>query len=388
MVKMLRLSIALAIIAMLTACNTIIGLLEDPVYELPPTELTEFTPEFEPKIVWSADPGGSDDDYLNDLAAWIQGEMIVAIDYEGEVSSYDVQTGHRLWEADLDVPITTGPGGGEGLILIGTQYGDIFALDEKSGEVKWQVKLSSEVLAPPKAEMGVVVVRTSDGGLTGLSTTDGNILWEYQNTVPLLSLRGASAPVLAEDKVIAGFANGKLAVLLVADGTVVWEQKVAVARGRTEMDRLVDIDADPVVVDGVVYAVAYHGQLAAYDLDSGQKLWSREMSSRKGLDVAPGEAIYISDEDDYVWSVQDGSGDALWRQTRLLRRRISAPIIAGDHVLVGDFEGYVHWISREDGRFVARKEIADGAIRSKPIMKDDLVFITGTDGSLTALRVQ
>lgn len=388
MVKMLRISIALTIIAMLTACNTIIGFLEDPVYELPPTELTEFTPEFEPKIVWSANTGGSDDDYIRDLAAWIQGEMIVAIDYEGEVSSYDVQTGRRLWEADLDVPVTTGPGGGEGLIIIGTQYGDILALDEKSGELKWQVKLSSEVLAPPKAEMGVVVVRTSDGGLTGLSTTDGHILWEYQTTVPLLSLRGASAPVLADDKVIAGFANGKLAALLIVDGTIVWEQNVAVARGRTEMDRLVDIDADPVVVDGIVYAVAYHGQLAAYNLDNGQKLWSREMSSRKGMDVAPGEAIYISDEDDYVWSVQDGSGDALWRQTRLLRRKISAPINAGDHILVGDFEGYVHWISREDGRFVARKEIADGAIRSKPIVKDELVFITGTDGSLTALRVQ
>lgn len=388
MVKMLRISIALTIIAMLTACNTIIGFLEDPVYELPPTELTEFTPEFEPKIVWSANTGGSDDDYIRDLAAWIQGEMIVAIDYEGEVSSYDVQTGRRLWEADLDVPVTTGPGGGEGLIIIGTQYGDILALDEKSGELKWQVKLSSEVLAPPKAEMGVVVVRTSDGGLTGLSTTDGHILWEYQTTVPLLSLRGASAPVLADDKVIAGFANGKLAALLIVDGTIVWEQNVAVARGRTEMDRLVDIDADPIVVDGIVYAVAYHGQLAAYNLDNGQKLWSREMSSRKGMDVAPGEAIYISDEDDYVWSVQDGSGDALWRQTRLLRRKISAPINAGDHILVGDFEGYVHWISREDGRFVARKEIADGAIRSKPIVKDELVFITGTDGSLTALRVQ
>lgn len=388
MVKMLRISIALTIIAMLTACNTIIGFLEDPVYELPPTELTEFTPEFEPKIVWSANTGGSDDDYIRDLAAWIQGEMIVAIDYEGEVSSYDVQTGRRLWEVDLDVPVTTGPGGGEGLIIIGTQYGDILALDEKSGELKWQVKLSSEVLAPPKAEMGVVVVRTSDGGLTGLSTTDGHILWEYQTTVPLLSLRGASAPVLADDKVIAGFANGKLAALLIVDGTIVWEQNVAVARGRTEMDRLVDIDADPVVVDGIVYAVAYHGQLAAYNLDNGQKLWSREMSSRKGMDVAPGEAIYISDEDDYVWSVQDGSGDALWRQTRLLRRKISAPINAGDHILVGDFEGYVHWISREDGRFVARKEIADGAIRSKPIVKDELVFITGTDGSLTALRVQ
>lgn len=385
---MLRISIALAIVVMLTACSMITGFLEEPVHELPPTELVEFTPEFEPKIVWSVDTGGSDDDYIRDLAAWIQGNMIVAVDYEGEVSSYDVQTGRQLWEVGLDVDVTTGAGGGDGLILVGTQQGEVIALDETTGVVNWRNQLSSEVLSPPKAAMGVVVVRTSDGRLTGMSATDGHILWNYQRSVPLLSLRGVSAPVLADDKVITGFANGKLVALSIIDGSVFWEQNVSVARGRTEMDRLVDVDADPVVRDGKVYAVAYHGQLVSFDLASGEKIWSRDMSSRTGLDVDPDNAIYVTDEDGYVWALQDGSGDALWRQTRLLRRKVSAPIIAGNHIVVGDFEGYVHWISREDGRFVARKEIADGAIRSQPVVKDDLVFITGVDGTLTALRVQ
>jgi outer membrane protein assembly factor BamB len=387
MVKMLRIIITLASIATLTACGMVKEFFEDPAYELPPTELVEFTPEFEPKIVWSVDTGGTDNDY-SDLAAWIQGEMIVAVDNEGEVSSYDVQSGRQLWQTDLDVPVTTGVGGGDGLILIGTQKGEVIALDETTGVVNWRSQLSSEVLAPPKAALDIVVARTSDGRLSGISATDGHILWNYQRSVPLLSLRGASAPVLADDKVISGFSNGKLAALSIIDGTVVWEQNVSVARGRTEMDRLVDVDADPVVRDGNVYAVAYHGQLASFDLASGQKRWSRDMSSRSGLDVDPDNAIYVTDEDGYVWALQDGSGDALWRQTRLLRRKVSAPIIAGEHILVGDFEGYVHWISREDGHFVARKEIADGAIRSKPIVKDGLVFITGVDGTLTAIQVQ
>ncbi len=385
---MLRISVLLASVVMLTACSMITGFLEEPVHELPPTELVEFTPEFEPKIVWSVDTGGSDDDYIRDLAAWIQGNMIVAVDYEGEVSSYDVQTGRRLWQVDLDVAVTTGAGGGDGLILIGTQQGEVIALDETTGVVNWRNQLSSEVLSPPKAAMGVVVVRTSDGRLTGMSATDGHVLWNYQRSVPLLSLRGVSAPVLADDKVITGFANGKLVALSIIDGSVFWEQNVSVARGRTEMDRLVDVDADPVVRDGKVYAVAYHGQLVSFDLASGEKIWSRDMSSRAGLDVDPDNAIYVTDEDGYVWAIQDGSGDALWRQTRLLRRKVSAPIIAGEHIVVGDFEGYVHWISREDGRFVARKEIADGAIRSQPVVKDGLVFITGVDGTLTALRVE
>ena len=122
--------------------------------------------------------------------------------------------------------------------------------------------------------------------------------------------------------------------------------------------------------------------------DSGRKLWSRDMSSHSGLDVASGDAVYVTDDDGYVWALQDGSGDALWRQTRLLRRKGTAPVIVGSNVIVGDLEGYVHWISRQDGHFVARLHIADNPIRSKPIVKDGLVFITATDGTLTALRVQ
>ena len=388
MVKvLLRTTAALAIIFTLTACATVHEFFDDTVYELPPAELIEFTPEFDPKIVWSVNTGGADNDYT-DLAVWILGDMIVAVDYEGEVSSYDVQTGRRLWKVDLDVDVTTGAGGGDGLILIGTQKGEILALDQTNGVLNWRVQLSSEVLAPPKAAMGVVVARTSDGRLYGMSTTDGHIMWNYQRAVPLLSLRGAGTPVLVDDKVIAGFANGKLAALSISDGKVIWETNVAVARGRTEMDRLVDVDSEPVIRNNRVYAVSYHGQLVAMDLDTGEKLWSRDMSSRTGLDVDPDNAIYVTDEDGYVWALHDGTGDALWRQTRLLRRKVSAPIIAGNYILVGDFEGYIHWISREDGRFVARKEIADGAIRSKPVLKDDLVFITGVDGTLTAIQVQ
>ena len=388
MLKMLRRSIIFIATIILTACGTVSGWLQEDVYEAPPAELVEFTAEFEPKIVWSVDTGDGTGDGYGDLAAWIQGNMIVAVDYEGEVSSYDVQTGQQLWQIDLDVLIATGAGGGEGLILIGTHEGEILALDEANGALRWKSKLSSEMLAPAKAAMGVVVARTADGRMNGLSATDGTVLWSYQRSVPLLSLRGASAPVLSEDKVFAGYANGKLVALSIIDGKVVWEKSVAIPRGRTELDRIVDIDSDPVIQGGIVYVVAYNGQLSALDTDSGRKLWSRDMSSHSGLDVASGDAVYVTDDDGYIWALQDGSGDALWRQTRLLRRKGTAPVIVGSNVIVGDLEGYVHWISRQDGHFVARLQIADNPIRSKPIVKDGLVFITATDGTLTALRVQ
>ncbi|MDC9725858.1 MAG: outer membrane protein assembly factor BamB [Gammaproteobacteria bacterium] len=386
--NLVRFVIGFLFLLILSGCGTVSNWLEEDVYEAPPTELTEFVAEFEPQVVWSTDTGsGAGNDY-NDLAAWVQGDMVIAVDYEGEVASYNIQTGKQLWRIDLDVPVVSGAGGGSGLVLVGTQEGEIIALDEVQGDVKWKKKLSSEVLAPPKAAMGIAVARTADGRISGLSIEDGQILWSYQRAVPLLSLRGASEPVIADDKVISGYANGKLVALSILDGNVIWEKSVAVPRGRTELDRLVDIDSAPVIKDGIVYVVAYHGRLAALSLESGRILWTRDMSSRSGLDVAGGDSVYVSDDSDYVWALQDGSGDALWRQTRLLRRKVTAPVIVGNHIIVGDFEGYVHWISREDGHFVARTRVANNAIRSKPVVKDDLVFLTASDGTLTAFRIQ
>jgi outer membrane protein assembly factor BamB len=312
---------------------------------------------------------------------------VIAVDQHGEVHSYQTANGDTNWEIELNVPVVTGPGGGEGLILIGSQQGEVIALEEMSGKFKWRHRLSSEILTPPKAAYGVVVARTADGRMTGLSTVDGSVLWNYQRAVPLLSLRGDSPAFIYDDRVLAGYANGKLVALSITDGKMIWERSVATPRGRTEIDRLVDIDSDLVIKYGRVYVVAYHGNVAAIDIASGQQIWSREMSSKAGLDVDPDVAVYVTDEDDYVWAIQDGSGDGLWRQTELLRRRVSAPAVVGNYIIVGDLEGYVHWLSPKDGRFVARTRIADSAIRSKPIVKDDLVFISSTDGSLTAVRV-
>ena len=387
MKRSLRLSGVLLVTVLLAACGTVSKWLEDDVYEAPAAELTEFTAEFEPKVVWSTNTGGSDDDYT-DLAAWVQDEHIIAVDSDGDVGSYDILTGRQYWQVDLDVAISTGAGGGEGLILIGTQDGSLIALDETNGSVKWKKQLTSEVLSPAKADQGVVVVRTADGRLNGLSVENGGLLWRYQRSVPLLSLRGSGEPVLADDLVITGYANGKLVALSISDGLVVWEKSIAIPRGRSELDRLVDIDSAPVVKNGIVYVVAFHGRLAALSLDSGRILWTRDMSSRVGLDVEADDAVYVSDGSSYIWALQDGSGDALWRQTRLLRRKATAPTIVGNAVIVGDFEGYVHWISRDDGRFIARKKVADSAIRSKAVVKDDLVFVTAADGTLTAFRIK
>jgi outer membrane protein assembly factor BamB len=384
---MINVSKSLAIVGLtflLTACLGIFGSDES---ILPPAELIDFEAEFKPEIVWSEDAGDGAKSEYTDLSLWLNDGNVVAVDHMGEVNSYDALTGELNWQIELDVPVIAGAGGGEGLILIGTQEGEVIALNENSGEFIWRMRLTSEVLSPPKAGLGVVVARTADGRMSGLSTDDGVVLWNYQRSVPLLSLRGASPPALIDDKVIAGYANGKVVALSITDGKVIWEKSVAVSRGRTEIDRLVDIDSELVIKYSRIYVVAYHGNLAALDVETGRVLWTREMSSRSGLDADPDTAIYVSDESSYVWAVQDGSGDGLWRQTELLRRNITAPVIVGDYVIVGDLEGYVHWLSREDGRFVARMRISRDAIRSKPLVGDGLVYISAIDGTVSAIRV-
>jgi outer membrane protein assembly factor BamB len=382
-----RLSLAALMLLITSACSMVENILTEEVYEAPPSELTEFTFSFEPRVIWETDGGDGAGETGNALRLWYQEGVLVSVDHEGEVLAVQADTGRRIWEQELDTTVITGVGGGMDMIYVGTQQGDVVALSLAEGQEKWRSRLTSEVLARPIAEDNVVVVRTSDGRLTGLSAENGERLWSYQRNVPLLSLRGASAPLISEDKALVGYDNGKLVALSLNDGKVTWEKNIAVPRGRTELDRLVDIDADPVVKDGTVYVVTYQGSAAAVDLSSGEVLWRRDMSSQLGLDVVPYDAVYITDEDGYIWSVQDGTGDALWRQTRLIRRLVTAPSVVGDYLVVGDFEGYLHFLSRDDGRFVSRIQFSKSAISSQPVVVGNTVFANDVEGRMIGIQV-
>lgn len=371
----------------LTGCGTVKEFFAADSYEAPPTELTEFEVEFEPKTLWSTGTGDGAESAYSNLAPWLQGDSIFTVDHEGDVRSHRLENGQRQWRTKLNLPVATGVGGGEGLIVIGSQSGEVVALNEASGEELWRQRLSSEVLAPAKVGGDYVVVRTADGRLTAISASSGNILWNYQRAVPLLSLRGVSAPMIVGQTVLAGYDNGKLVALSLSDGKVIWEKSIAVPSGRTDLERLVDIDADPVIQNGIVYVVAFQGKLAAMDVDTGDLLWDREMSSTSGIAVAATDAVYVSDDKSYLWAIADGTGDSLWRQTLLLRRNITAPVIAGDYVVVGDFEGYLHWLSRFDGRFVARQRLDKESIRSQPVVHDGVLYVMTTGGKLSAIRI-
>ena len=372
---------------MLGGCTTVGSWFGDDDNVEPPAELVEFEPEIRVRELWSRNVGaGVSRQYLK-LRPTIDVGRVFAAERDGGVKAYEADTGDEVWEAETKVPISGGPGIGEGLVLVGSSEGDVVALSATTGEEKWRTRVSSEVLAPPSAANGVAVARTSDGKLFGLSVADGSQLWVYDRSVPVLTLRGTSMPVLVSGAAISGFDGGQLVAVSLENGQTLWESRIATPRGRSELERLVDIDADPLISDGVIYAVTFQGRIAALELFSGNVIWQRDMSSYAGLGLHE-DIVYVTDSDSLVWALDRRNSASLWRQDRLKGRELTAPLGLGEFVIVGDFEGYIHWLSRDDGRMLARVRVDGSGIIAPPVAYGDIVLIYGKGGSLTALRAE
>ena len=340
-----------------------------------------------PTILWRMDIGDRSSIYKN-ISQWSNGKMKIAVDNERKVSSYEKSTGHLLWQVRLNTPIISGVGGGDnGLILVGSTVGEVLALDETNGELLWRNSLSGEILTPLKGSHDIVGAQSSNGQLTGLSANNGAILWSYRCSVPSLSLRGTSAAVMVDNKVIASYANGKLIALSIIDGEIIWDKEISIPDGETVLERIVDIDVTPVIRDGRVYVVSSNGNVIVTDLDNGNRLWMREYPSHVGLDAVVHDAVYISDTNDHIWALDDDAGDLIWQYSDLLGRKITAPIVIEDNILVGDLEGHVHVMSRENSGPVFRLQVSNNAIINRPIIIGDVVYVISFNGTLTALRM-
>jgi len=249
----------------------------------------------------------------------------------------------------------------------------------------WRSELSSEVVSAPQLSQGVIVARTNDGKLFGLNAKNGERLWVYETTVPSLSLRGVGAPLVVDETVFAGFANGKVAALSVSNGKLLWEKVIALAKGRSELERLVDVDAELRYDGGTLYAVAFQGRLVALDATSGRILWAREFSAHSGIALNERQ-LFITDDKEQVMALDRRTGATLWRQNKLMRRDLSAPVIHDGKVVVGDYAGYLHWLSFDDGSFVMRRLLDDAAVVQTPIVVNDTLYAVSRLGSITALR--
>ncbi len=352
----------------------------------PPAELIEFQQLNSISTVWSTQLGSGTDKLYLKLVPTVDGERVFAADRDGDVYAVSLTTGKQHWTTELDLPISGGPGAGEGLVVVGTTDGEVVALDEANGQILWKVPAPSEILAAPQIADGIVVVRTADGKITGYSAKEGKRIWFYNRSTPTLTLRGTSAPVIRNGLVIAGFDNGRLAALDLKTGRLQWDARISIASGRSELDRMVDIDAEPVIYDDTIYVATYQGNLSALSSDDGRMRWSRDISSYAGVGLNDA-AIFISDSGDQVWSLDRLTGTSIWRQEQLARRQLTAPASIGDLVVVGDLEGYLHWMRAEDGLMAARVQVDDSPIIAPVTVVDDLMLCYSASGKLTALRI-
>jgi len=353
----------------------------------PPAELTDFPAAYNVEEVWSADIGGGADDKYIKLSPYLDGNVLFVSEPHGRVRAYNAASGKRLWSARFEnIEIEGGTGYADGMVLLGTKKGQVIALNASTGARLWSADVSSEVLAPPTAQAGVVVAQTVDGKVFGLAETTGHQLWMQEHSVPALSLRGTSTPLIVSDVVVTGMANGKLAAYRLTDGQQIWEVPVSEPHGRSEIERLIDVDAPPLVVGGTLYAAAYHGKLVAFNLQTGRILWSRKISVYSGMAVGVNN-IYVSDENGYVTALDLATGASVWRQEGLHGRWLSAPVVVGDTVAVGDFKGYVHWLSTDDGHFVARYRIGSDAILAAPVATAETLYVADQDGDVATLRL-
>lgn len=335
---------------LLAGCSSSIDPLE------PPAELTTITsPQLDVTHRWVRQLGkGSGKQYLK-LAAYVDGERVFAASHAGLVEALASNDGSRLWQVEVGSVINAGPGDGDNLLLFGGDA-EVIALNKGDGQIVWRTPVSSEVLSIPQRQANVVVAHCVDGNVVALDANSGKLLWQHRESVPTLSLRGSSDPYLLSDAALIGTANGKVIALSLRDGSLIWDTVIAEARGRTELERMVDVDAELAVADGVVYASSYQGSLAAIALATGQMLWNRDIASSSGITLDR-EYLYVTDINGDIWSLSRRTGGTMWKQNILHQRSLSAPVQQGNYLIVGDFDGYLHWLDKQDGTLVARKRI-------------------------------
>ena len=352
-----------------------------------PTKLTKLETEYvKPQFVWRNSVGKLEKAF-NEIRPYITEERVYLTSAEGRVEAWQREDGRNIWSISLKEAVSSGVGGSEDIVVLGTVQGDVVGLAATDGVEKWRTAVSSEVMSISQARQGYVIVRTNDSQVHALEPQSGEVVWIEGRSPPALTLRGASVPIVVDDKVLVGFDDGKLVAMDMRDGTESWSTSVSIPRGRSELERMSDIDGEFVYDDGTVYVANFNGQVIAVDFKSGRTYWSKKLSSNKGLSVDKSH-VYVTDEDDSVWALDRENGATIWRQDKLLFRQLTAPKAMGDYVVVGDYKGYLHWLTKSEGKLVGRKDIASDAIKVAPVIIDELAYVLSDNGSLAVLQVR
>ncbi len=380
--KLAHIAGVLAATSLFAGCGTFGG--KDD--ELKPMALTDFDETIKIRRIWSANLGGDAEHLRLALRPAGDGNRIYAAGAGGTVAAFDPASGARTWQTNLGATLTAGPGVGEGAVAVVTLDGFVVVLDASDGGERWRADLEAESLARPLIKGETVIVQTIDNRLEAFSIFDGRARWSLQRSTPALSVRGSSSPVAVGTVAIAGFDSGRLVGVDIDTGTVAWDTLLSPPQGRSDLDRLSDIDGEIAVVGQDLYASGYNGRLAAVAAESGQVLWSREISSLEGV-AADWNNLYTVRDDGEIVALDRRNGAEEWRNASLLRREPTLAIPFGSTVVVGDLEGYIHFFGTFDGEPAARRQLGGAAISSDPYVIANRLYVQSDSGVLGAYVV-
>ncbi len=354
--------------------------------ELEPAELVDIKPKIKVRRAWDANLGGGAEFLRLALRPAGDGNRIYAASADGDVSAFDANTGKRAWRTKLDLALTAGPGVGQDLVVVAAADGYVIALSAETGEEQWRVDIKAESLSTPAVAANAVVIQTVDNRLRGLRPFDGREVWTVNQTMPALTVRGTASPIIVGANVVAGFDNGHVLSVDLSTGDTQWDAMLAIPTGRSDLERLSDVDGLLTSVGQDIYASGYQGRLASIAAESGQILWGLEISSLEGLS-ADWSSVYTVTDDGVVMALSRRTGAESWRSEILLRREPTLAMPYRTTVVTGDFEGYLHFFNNLDGSYVARVRAGGEAISSPPITIGDLLYVQTDAGKLQAYRI-
>ncbi len=378
-----------ALVMSLSACSTMKGWFEFDDEDDPkqPAELIDIEDTVEIDKLWSQGVGDGQGEGFYKIQPVISGSTIYVAASDGSLEAFDKRSGKSLWDVELEFPLSGGVGVYADALLLGSSDGFVIKVDANSGEVLWSTRLSGEVMSVPQSNGAMVVVHSLDGKLQGLDFASGEVVWTYDSTVPALTLRGSGSPLVSGDTAYVGFANGRVLAFDIATGSISWEARIAIPQGRSEIERVVDIDGTMALEGDELFVASYQGRIAALNISDGSKLWQYDVSSFSGVSQGFNN-IYVADEDGSVYAYQRTGQGERWQQGALAYRGLSRPTPVGSYVAVGDREGYVHLLSQVDGEFVGRVEADDDGVRADMVSEDNILYVYGNSGDLIAYEIK
>ncbi|ARD44950.1 outer membrane protein assembly factor BamB [Colwellia sp. PAMC 21821] len=380
----------------ISACSST----DDEDEDLRVAELTEIEALFEPVVKWDVSVGDGVGRYFSRIQPVVAYGKVFSASRDGEAYAFDENTGEKIWYADLSdvenkrgffddkVPalISGGAVAGINKVFYGSENGDVIALEAESGKLSWQGKVKGEVIAAPALDSGKLVVNTASGVMKAFNASNGQDDWQVEQDVPPLTLRGISAPTIAGGGVIVGSADGSLSVYLLEQGRQGWTVDIGEAAGSTELERVIDVDSTPLVYGDNIYTVSSRGNLSAVELRSGRVLWQRQYSSYNEISIS-GNSLFLTDVKGHVYAIDRNNGLELWSQLSFTNRGVTGPVPFGNYVVIGDFEGYLHWLDQSTGEVVARHHVDSSGIHATPTVENNVLYSQARNGDLEAITI-